>query len=264
MPNELYPSLAFDALFENRGSLRNISVLDRVKDHAEKLSRQVGSNDKAKLDEYLTSVREIEKGVERMRVDKDKADERAKAQGQSALTMKRPDNGLPEDFRDHARLMCDIIAMAFQTDKTRIATLLLARDLSTLYYPWLGVRAGHHDASHQENGDGYESISRMHLSQMAYLAQKLDAMKEGEGTVLDHSCLMFISNMWSGHNHDNSKVPVVLAGGLDGALQTGRTLDYAGAGDESRKLCSLYLSIMDKMGVKLEHFGDSDQRLANF
>jgi hypothetical protein len=264
MPNELYPSLAFDALFDNRGNRRNTSVLDRVREQAQQLSGQIGSNDKAKLDEYLTSVREIEKNVQRIRVDKDKADERANAQGKPAITMKRPENGLPEDFREHAKLMCDIIAMAFQTDKTRVASLLLARDLSTLYYPWLGVRAGHHDASHQENGDGYESISRMHLGQMAYLAQKLDSMPEGEGTVLDNSCLMFISNMWAGSKHDNTKVPLVLAGGLGGTLKTGRTLDYADAGDENRKLCSLYLSIMDRMGVNLEHFGDSDQRLANF
>jgi hypothetical protein len=264
MPNELYPSLAFDALFENRGNLRNISILDRLKGHAEDLSRQVSSSDKAKLDEYLTSVREIERGVERMRVDKDKADERAKALGQPTITMKRPENGLPNDFREHAKLMCDIIALAFQTDKTRIATLLLARDLSTLYYPFLNVTSGHHDASHQENGDGYESISRMHLGQVAYLAQKLDAMQEGEGTVLDNSCLMFLSNMWSGHNHDNTKVPMVLIGGLGGTLQTGRSLDYIDAGDENRQLCSLYLGIMDRMGVKLDYFGDADTRLANF
>src|SRR5262249_18714426 len=145
VPNELYPSLAFDSLFENRGNLRNLSVLDRVKGRAEELSKQVSSTDKAKLDEYLTSVRDIEKNIERMRGDKAKADERAQAAGKETLAMKRPENGLPEDFRDHARLMCDIIALAFQTDKTRVASLLFARDLSTLYYPWLGVRAGHHD-----------------------------------------------------------------------------------------------------------------------
>jgi hypothetical protein len=264
MPNELYPSLAFDSLFENSGNLRNISILDRLKDHAQDLSRQVSTSDKAKLDEYLTSVREIERSVERMRADKDKADERAGAKGQPTITMKRPENGLPEDFRDHAKLMCDIIALAFQTDKTRIVSLLTARDLSTLYYPFLGVTSGHHDASHQENGDGYEAISRMHLGHFAYLAQKLEAMQEGEGTVLDNSCLMFLSNMWSGHNHDNTKVPMVLAGGLRGTLKTGRTLDYASAGDDNRQLCSLYLGIMDRMGVKLDYFGDADTRLANF
>src|SRR5207253_629985 len=153
-------------------------------------------------------------------------------------------------------------ALAFQTDKTRIASLLLARDLSTLYYPWLGVRSGHHDASHQEQSDGYESIAQMHLGQMAYLATKLDSMREGEGTVLDNSCLMFISNMWAGSKHDNTRVPVVTVGGLGGTLQTGRSLDYLDAGDGNRKLCSLYLSIMDRMGVKLDHFGDADTRLS--
>jgi len=263
MPNELYPSLAFDSLFENSGNLRNISILDRLKSRAEDLSKKVSTNDKARLDEYLTSVREVERSVEKMRAEKDKADDRANAKGQPAITMKRPENGLPEDFRVHAKLMCDIIALAFQTDKTRIATLLTARDLSTLYYPFLGVTSGHHDASHQENGDGYEAISRMHLSQYAYLAQKLDSMQEGEGTVLDNTCLMFLSNMWSGHNHDNTKVPMVLAGGLGGTLKTGRCLDYANAGDENRQLCSLYLGIMDRMGVKLDYFGDADTRLAS-
>ncbi len=214
VPNELYPSLAFDSLFENRGSLRNQSILDRVKERAEKLSRKVSASDQGKLDEYLTSVREVEKRIERMRAEKEKAEERASDRGRPISTMQRPDNGLPEDLREHARLMCDIIALAFQTDKTRIASLLLARDLSSLYYPFLDVREGHHSASHNDLSDGYERISRFHLSQLAYLATKLDAMPEGEGTVLDNCCLMWLSNMWAGWKHDNMKVPVVLVGGL--------------------------------------------------
>jgi Protein of unknown function (DUF1552) len=261
VPNELYPSLAFDSLFENRGSLRNQSILDRVKDRAESLSRKVSASDQSKLDEYLTSVREVEKRIERMRTEKDKAEDRANDRGRLLATMERPDNGLPEDLREHTRLMCDIIALAFQTDKTRIASLLLARDLSSLYYPFLDVREGHHSASHNDLSDGYERISRFHLSQLAYLAKKLDAMPEGQGTVLDNCCLMWLSNMWAGWKHDNMKVPVVLVGGLGGALETGRSLDYLPAGDDNRKLCSLYLSIMDRMGVKLDHFGDADTRL---
>jgi hypothetical protein len=261
VPNEVYPSLAFDNLFENRGSLRNMSVLDRVKEDAAALGSQIGSNDKAKLDEYLTSVREVERRVESMRRNENKAADRAKHKNRPVFSMDRPANGLPEDLREHARLMCDIIAIAFQTDKTRVATLLLARDLSALYYPFLEVREGHHAASHYNLSDGYERISRFHLSQLAYLATKLDSMPEGDGTVLDHSCLMFLSNMWNGRQHDNSKLPLVLAGGLGGALETGRTLDYRNAGDDNRKLCSLYLSIMDRMGVKLDKFGDAETRL---
>jgi hypothetical protein len=262
VPNEVYPSLAFDSLFENRGSLRNKSILDRVKDRADALSRKVSSSDKGKLDEYLTSVREVERRVNGMRKDKDTADERAKKQGRPALTMERPQNGLPEDLREHAKLMCDIIAMAFQTDKTRIASLLLARDLSGLYYPFLGVRGDHHGASHDDLSDGYERISRFHLGSFAYLASKLDSMQEGQGTVLDNTCLVFLSNLWAGWKHDNMKLPVVTAGSLGGTLETGRALDYLYAGDDNRKLCSFYLSIMDRMGVKLDHFGDSDTRLA--
>ena len=142
VPVEVYPSLAFDNLFENRGSLRNMSILDRVKDRAEALSRKISSSDKAKLDEYLTSVREVEKRVDGMRKSKDQADDAAKQKNRPAFTMERPANGLPEDLREHTRLMCDIIAIAFQTDKTRVASLLLARDLSALYYPFLEVSRG--------------------------------------------------------------------------------------------------------------------------
>jgi hypothetical protein len=261
VPNEVYPSLAFDSLFENRGSLRSISILDRVKDLAQDLTREISSSDKAKLDEYLTSVREVEKRVDGMRKNKDKADELAKQKNRTVFTMNRPANGQPEDLREHARLMCDLIAIAFQTDKTRIATLLISRDLSAMYYPFLEVREGHHAASHNNLSDGYERIARFHVSQLAYLATKLDSMPEGDGSVLDNSCLMFLSNLWIGRKHDNSRLPLVLAGGLSGALQTGRTLDYINAGDENRKMCSLFLSIMDRMGVKLDQFGDAETRL---
>jgi Protein of unknown function (DUF1552) len=261
VPVEVYPSLAFDNLFENRGSLLNASILDRVKDRAEALTREISSGDKLRLDEYLTSVREVEKRVDGMRKGKEVADDLAKQRNRPAFTMERPANGLPEDLRDHTRLMCDIIAIAFQTDKTRVASLLLARDLSALYYPFLDVHEGHHAASHDNASDGYERIAHFHLSQFAYLAAKLDNMPEGNGTVLDNSCLMFLSNLWIGRKHDNTRLPVVLAGGLGGTLETGRSLNYLDAADDNRKMCSLYLSIMDRMGVQLERFGDADTRL---
>ena len=244
VPNEMDPSLAFDSLFENRGSLRYQSILDRVTDRAERLTRTLSASDAAKLDEYLTSVREIETGVARLRKAKDEA------------------GCPPADLRDLTRLMCDIIALAFQTDKTRIASLVLASDLSSLSYPFLDVRVGHHAASHDDLSEGYERISRFHLSRLAYLAGRLDAMPEGDGTVLDNCCLLWLSNMWSGWKHDNMKLPVVTAGGLGGTLVTGRSLDYLNAGDDNRKLCSLYLSIMDRMGVALDRFGDADTHLA--
>lgn len=261
VPNETYPSLAFDAIFENRGSLLSLSILDRVKERADRLSKKISSTDKSKLDEYLTSVREVEKRVDGMRKAKERAEDVAKEKNRPVWAMERPANGLPEDLREHSKLMCDLIAIAFQTDRTRVATLLISRDLSGMYYPFLNVKQAHHGASHENHNDEYERITQWHVSQYAYLASKLDSMPEGNGTVLDNSCLMFLSNLWIGRKHDNTRLPMLLTGGLGGTLQTGRSLDYTKAGDDKRKACSLYLSLMDRMGVKLDRFGDADQRL---
>lgn len=263
VPMEVYPSLAFDALFGGRGDRRTRSVLDAVKADADALTASVSGADRAKLDEYLTSVREVEKRVAPARDAKDKADTVAKDRGPT-VSMKRPDNGLPEDFREHTRLMCDIIALGFQTDRTRVATLLLARDISGLTYPFLGVRTAHHPASHDDLSDDYEKITTFYVSQLAYLATKLNDMKEGDSTVLDNSFLMFLSNMWAGSKHDSSKLPVLTVGELGGAVKTGRSLDYLGKGDDNRKLCGLYLTLLAGMGVKADRFGDADKPLAGF
>ena len=264
VPMEVYPSLAFDSLFDNRGNRRNKSILDRVLSQATDLSLKVSSSDKVKLDEYLTSVREVEKRIERMRDEKDKAATRASDKNQSIVSMKRPDNGLPEDIQEHMKLMCDIIALAFQTDKTRIGTLLLCRDISGLFYPFLNVRKAHHSGSHSDRSDDWEKVARYYCSQLAYLAGRLDQMKEGDQTVLDNSCLVFVNNMWSGSRHDSGKVPLLTAGGLGGTIKTGRVLDYLKKGDENRKLCSLYLSVMNRMGVNANKFGDANTHLAEF
>jgi hypothetical protein len=263
VPLEVYPSLAWDNLFDNRGSLLNVSVLDRINDRAKALSTKISTTDRGKLDEFMTSVREVEKRVQLMRKGAEDAKDAAKAKNTSIAMMDRPQNGLPEDLREHSKLMCDIIAIAFQTNKTKVASLITTRDLSAMYYPFLDVREGHHAASHNNNSDAYERIARFHLGQFAYLASRLDAMKEGEGTVLDNSCLMFLSNMWIGRKHDNTRLPLVLAGGLGGTLQTGRVLSYLDAPEPKRRMCSLYLSLMDRYGVKLDKFGDTADRLDN-
>jgi len=240
VPVEMSPSRAFDLVFEHRARRRPPSILDPVRDRAARLVRALSASDRATLDEYLTGVRELERRVAGTR------------------------HGTPDDLRERVRSMCDIVALAFQTDRTRVASLLLARDLSSLAYPFLDVRGDHHSASHDDLSDGYERIVRFHVSQLAYLAAKLEAMREGDGTVLDNCCLLWLSNMWSGWKHDNLKLPVVTAGGLGGTLDTGRSLEYLYAGDENRRLCSLYLSIMDRMGVTLDRFGDADRRLDGF
>jgi hypothetical protein len=262
VPTEVYPSLAFDALFENSGSRRLESVLDRVREDAVSLRKRISREDRAKLDEYLTSVREVEQRAQKMRSDLGKAASNAQGKGKPLIAMKRPDNGLPEDIRDHMRLMADIVALAIQTDKTRIVSMLMCRDLSGLFYPFLSVRDAHHLASHNDTSAGYESITRFHVSQLAYLAGKLDAMPEGTGTVLDNTGILWLSNMFSGSAHDNSHLPILTVGGMGGTLATGRVLNYRDKGDENRKVCSLYLSLMDRMGVKLDRFGDANTRLA--
>jgi hypothetical protein len=261
VPMEVYPALAFDSLFDNQGSRRNESVLDRVKEHAQSLSRHVSAGDKAKLDEYLSSVRDVEKRMLRMRADQARATEQAHHRGRDLVRMDRPDNGLPEDIREHMRLMCDIVALAFQTDKTRVATLLLCRDISGLFYPFLDVRNAHHSASHRDTSDDYEKVTRYYVSQFAYLASRLDQMQEADGTVLDNCCLLFINNMFSGSKHDSTKVPLLMAGGLQGTIGTGRVLEYGDRPEDQRKLCGLYLGILQRMGVPADRFGDADAPL---
>jgi hypothetical protein len=263
VPTEVYPSLAFDSLFENSGSRRLESVLDRVREDAASLRRRISREDRGKLDEYLTSVREVEQRAQKMRGEMEKAADSAQGKSKALIAMKRPDNGLPEDVRDHMKLMCDIVALAIQTDKTRIASMLMCRDLSGLFYPFLNVRDAHHLASHDDNSEGYERVTRHYVTQLAYLAGKLDAMPDGDGkTVLDNTCILWLSNMFSGSRHDNSHLPILTVGGLGGALATGRVLNFRDKGDENRKVCSLYLSLMDRMNVKLSTFGDATTRLA--
>ena len=263
VPMEVYPSLAFDSLFENRGSQRNKSILDRITEEASALQRQASANDKAKLEEYLTSIREVEKRIDRQRGPVAKAADAVEQKGKSIFAMERPDNGLPEDIREHMRLMCDIIALAFQSNKTRVASLLLCRDISGLLYPFLQVRKPHHLASHDELSEEWERVTTYYCSQLAYLGKKLDAMPEGDGTVLDHSCLMFVNNMFSGSKHDSSKVPLLTLGGLTGTLNTGRVMNFVDRPESEKKLCSLYLSLMNRMGVAATQFGDASVPLDN-
>lgn len=253
VPIELYPSLAFDTLFGGKSGKLQGSILDHVLEQARDLRRQVSGADQVKVDEYLSSVRETEQRVKKLQASpQDDSAEKNQAQ--------RPQGGLPGDLREYARAMCDIIALAFQTDRTRVATLLLSRDLSGQTYPFLGIRDDHHSYSHSNTGPEYQKIVGFHVEQYAYLVSKLAAMQEGDGTVLDNSCLMFVSEHWDAHN--SNQLPVVLAGGLGGTLSTGRSHDYLKAGDDKRKLCSLYLSLLDRMGLELPEFGDAKQRLS--
>lgn len=253
VPIELYPSLAFDSLFGGKAGKLQGSILDDVLEQADGLRGQVSTADRKKVDEYLSSVRETEQRVRRL-------NKLAREESPVVPPGKRPPAGQPKDFREYARLMCDIIALAFQADRSRVATLLMSRDLSGQVYPFLGIRDDHHSYSHANEGPEYQSIVKCHVEQYAYLLEKLSKMPEGEGSVLDNSCVMFVSEHWNAHN--GTRVPLVLAGGLGGTLKTGRTLDYLNSGNDRRKLCGLYLGLMDRMGLKVPEFGDAREPLA--
>jgi hypothetical protein len=254
IPIELYPSLAFDSLFGSQTGKLQGSILDQVREQAASLRLRVSQSDQVKIDEYLTSVRETEQRVQKLNK------RQSESAPQAVPASQRPPTGQPQDFREYARLMCDIIALAFQADRSRVATLLLSRDLSGQVYPFLNIRDDHHSYSHANTQPEYQAIVQFHVEQYAYLVDRLAKMPEGDGTVLDNSCVMFVSEHWDAHN--SNQVPLVLAGGLGGKLKTGRSLDYMNSGNDRRKLCSLYLSLMDRMGLELPEFGDSQERLA--
>ncbi|MCA9136229.1 MAG: DUF1552 domain-containing protein [Planctomycetales bacterium] len=252
VPAELYPSLAFDSLFESKGSRVHLSVLDRVLEQLKDVSAKVSHADNAKIQEYTTSVREVEQRLVKMQergLDLDTSNDPLKG--------KRPLDGLPNQIDEHSRLMCDIIALAFQTDRTRIATLLLTNNLSGQVYPFLGLKVDHHNYSHNWQDPEFASITRFWVQQYAYLVTKLDSMQEGDGTVLDNSCIMLANEQWTAHSAP--KIPLLLSGGLSGTLETGRTLEYEDATD--RKMSALCLTIMDRMGVELKEFGNATDQL---
>ena len=258
-PLELYPALAFDRLFKNRVQKGEQSVLDAVLGEASRFRRRVSRRDQQKLDEYLNSVREVEQRIEG-------AGRSGELQGWRPTLDKpnipRPPNGIPQNIKDHMKLMCDLVVLAFQTDMTRVCTLKLNNDHSYLQFPHLGVEVGHHELSHSDRGKqspDWMKVNHFFMQQYAYIARKLDAIQEGERTALDNSMLMMCSSMMSGI-HDATKLPVVILGRGGGKLETGRVLGYHGK--PNRKMCSLFLSLMEKCGVRMKAFGDSTEKLA--
>jgi hypothetical protein len=255
VPLELYPALAFDRLFREDDSRTDRSVLDAILEDARGLSGRVSGRDRQRVEEYLSSVREVEQRITR-------AGRQGRLQGWRPTLERpntpRPADGIPQDIDQHMRLMCDLLILAFQTDTTRVCTLKLNNDHSSLRFPHLRIDYMiHHLLSHTNNND-WLRVNQFFLEQLAYVADRLDRVREGERTLLDNSIIMLTSSMMTG-NHDNDQLPVVLLGRAGGRLRTGRVLDYLQ--HPNRKMCSLYLSMMRMMGVELTEFGDSREAL---
>ncbi len=254
-PLELYPALAFDRLFKDEASKADQSVLDAVLTDAGRLRRDISTGDQRKLDEYLDSVRDVEQRIAN-------AGKRGQLQGWRPTldkpNMARPADGIPQDIAEHMRLMSDIVVLGFQTDTTRISTLKLNNDHSSLRFPNLGVDYMiHHLLSHSDTAD-WLKVNQFFLEQLAYLAKKLDSIQEGPRTLLDNTMLLYCSSMLTG-NHEARQLPVIVLGGGGGRIRGGRVLDYREKPE--RQMCRLYLSLMDKMDVRMKQFGDATQPL---
>lgn len=265
---EIYPSRTFDQLVgDPKGRQLDRSILDAVLAEAHSIKPKVSTNDRKKLDEYLESIRDIEK-----RIDHAAKEERLEGWKPTLKqpNMTRPGEQVPQNVPDHMKLMMDLIVLAFQMDKTRLATLMLNNDLSQMNFKFIeGVRGALHlDLTHNGKAPELEAMylktNQFHVQQFTYLVERLKAIDEGGTSLLDNSVLMFASSLFDGNAHGADQLPIVLAGKAGGALKTGRILDYLDKGNDNRQACSLFLSLMDLMGVRLDRFGDTDKRLAGF
>ena len=264
-PKETNPRAVFDRLFAGvvrqetdanraRRERYDQSVLDFVTEDANLLNNRLGINDQRRLDEYLTSLRDVERRITTTFVPG--------ADGQAA--MQRP-SGNPGNYRDHLHIMADLLALSFQTDLTRVSTFVFANEGSNRNYRIIDVADGHHDLSHHQGSAEklakIARINRFHIEQFAYLLDKLDHIREGEGegTLLDNCMIVYGSGNGDGNRHNHDELPILLAGKGGGTLATGQHVRYA----RNTPIANLYLELLDRMGTRADSFGDSTGRLGN-
>ncbi|MDE3196471.1 MAG: DUF1552 domain-containing protein [Acidobacteriota bacterium] len=265
---EIYPARVFDALVgDGKGRQMDKSILDAVLQETRSIEPKISRGDRTKLDEYLSSVRDIEKRI-------DTASKQERIEGWRPTlekpNMPRPANEIPQNVPDHMRLMLDLTVLAYQMDKTRILTLMLNNDLSQMNFKFIdGVHGALHlDLTHNGHAPALEQMylktNQYHVAAFTYLIEKMKAIDEGGSSLLDNSMIMLVSNLYDGDKHGADQMPAVIAGKAGGRLRTGRSLDYNDKGNDNRRACSLYLDMMDCMGVHLDRFGDADRRLKGF
>ncbi|MFN4261347.1 MAG: DUF1552 domain-containing protein [Gemmataceae bacterium] len=252
LPKEVNPKLVFERLFgagdasQKKRDARRKSILDFVREDSKSLANRLSQNDARKLDEYFAAIRDIELRMER---------------AEKLPPVQVPDYpapaGVPANYEEHIRLMCDLLVLAFQADVTRVATFVLANEASNKPYPFIGVAEGHHDLSHH-GGDAAKQakirqINLFHLKQLAYLLRKMNDTREGDGTLLDHAMLVYGSGIHDGNAHNHDDLPILLAGGGCGTLSPGRHIHYP----KETPLNNLWLSMLNRMDITVEKLGDS-------
>ncbi len=251
---ETRPALAFDQLFRNERGQENQRIVDAVLQDARALQRKLSSADKQRFEEYLGSVHEVEGRIKR--AGKERRPEDWKPT-RTEPDRPRPADGIPSDLPEYWKLMNDILILAFQTDSTRIATMKYCNDASNIVHSHLGIRDHHHYIAHTQPKD-LVTLNQFFMSQLAYLCSRMSEIREGDSTLLDNVTIMHCSSMLHG-NHDSKQLPIILLGGAGGNLKGGRVLDYLD--QPNRRMCSLFLSLMEWGGLKLDRFGDSSEPL---
>ncbi len=259
LPMENNPRVVFERLFGDGGTVderraamrRDQSILDSVSDDMARLVGSLGASDRARVDQYVDSVREVERRIQR-----------AEAQtGESTFTLPDRPVGIPESYDEHARLLFDLLLLTYQADITRVFSLQLGREQSARTFPWIGVNEGHHAVSHhQDDPEKMASIAKIntyHIELLAYFVEKLAATPDGEGSLLDHSMVLHGSGMSNGNLHDHKNLPLALIGGGAGQLKGGRHIKFA----ELTPMANLLLGLLDKAGVPADTFGDSNGRV---
>jgi hypothetical protein len=255
LPMEINPRVVFERLFGDGSSAaerlvhkqEDRSILDSVTQETSHLKTGLGTRDKVRVDEYLDNVREIERRIQK--AEKQAAD--------TSLPVPETPIGVPESFDEHAKLMFDLQALAYQADITRVSSFMLARDLSQRTFPQIGVPEPHHATSHHGNNPAtiakLAKINNYHISLLAYFIAKLKATPDGDGTLLDHSMILYGSSMSNPNEHNHFPLPLLLIGGASGQLKGGRHLKYP----ERTPMANMLLSVMEKSGIHMDKLGDS-------
>src|SRR5258706_635018 len=259
LPKEVNPKLVFERLFGSGGNedrhkrdARRKSILDFVRQDSSDLQNKVGVTDRRKLDEYFSSIRDIELRIQRA--------EKLPEPKMPDPSFQKP-QAAPADYAEHIRLMADLMVLAFQADVTRIATFVIANEGSNRPYPFIGVRDGHHDLSHHGNDatkkQRIRDINRFHVTQLAYLLEKLKSIPEGAGAILDHCMIAYGIGNSDGNAHNHDDLPILLAGGGCGTIKTGRHIRY----NKDTPLNNLWMSMLDRMQVNVDAIADATGRL---
>jgi hypothetical protein len=262
LPMENDPRAVFERLFGTSGSTdaaarlsrikQDRSILDFISEELARLDTRIGKKDRQKLDEFVESIRDVERRIQK-----------AEEQNSRELPVVHQPMGIPNDYATHAKLMMDLLALAYQTDLTRVATFMLAKEVSSRAYPEIGVSDSHHPLSHHQNEaaklERLHKINQFHMQQFAHLVEKMKSIPEGDGTMLDNSIFLYGTGISDSNTHFHDDLPIAVVGGKATGIRGGRYVRYK----QGTPLANLHVTLLERLGVRVEKFGDSSGKLEN-